>query len=381
MWGAGLRRLALPSQGLGSSPSAGRRSHGETYVALGAPFAPSISECARIQGRARAVGVGVGQGWQERSGGPSPVPTPAPQALPRVSAVRRAGRLDRARSEGADGERDRRRTPPKPKTSKSAVALQRRGNCYGCGIQLQTDATSAPGFVDPAVFDAKKQHKQLDRVLCDRCHRLSNGKMVPGVQVRAAGAPLGSGPPRAPNAARSSTQPPVPRRAGPFRAHLAQERRGGAASGRRGGRGAAGHGPGAARDPRGPPAPAGAPEGRARRRRPPRRLPGRVGDVPPARQGHRGPEPSRAGGHQGGPAPQGHGPLRRGRVAPVHGRVQASDRRGRVPLLLTDRVRGAPCTSPPPLPTRRGRATPPSRRTPPREASPHLAAGRGCLGR
>ena len=40
-----------------------------------------------------------------------------------------------------------------------------------------------------------------------------------------------------------------------------------------------------------------------------------------------------------------------------------------------------PALRPPPLPTRRGRATPPSRRTPPREASPHLAAGRGCLGR
>lgn len=81
-------------------------------------------------------------------------------------------------SEASKTETRRRR----PKTSKSAIALERKGKCYGCGHPLQTDDAEAAGYVEEASFAKKQQHKQLDRVLCVRCHKLNNGSMIPAVE-------------------------------------------------------------------------------------------------------------------------------------------------------------------------------------------------------
>ncbi|KAK9806106.1 hypothetical protein WJX72_001602 [[Myrmecia] bisecta] len=57
-----------------------------------------------------------------------------------------------------------------------------KANCYGCGIQLQTDTPEAAGFVLPDKFALKHKHKQLDQLLCGRCHELSHGAMVAAVE-------------------------------------------------------------------------------------------------------------------------------------------------------------------------------------------------------
>ncbi|CAL8466555.1 g6091 [Coccomyxa elongata] len=64
------------------------------------------------------------------------------------------------------------------------IAPQRgpkKGCCYGCGAQLQTNEPSAPGYVPTDKYEQKKQHRQLGTIVCRRCQELSNGAMVPGV--------------------------------------------------------------------------------------------------------------------------------------------------------------------------------------------------------
>ena len=56
------------------------------------------------------------------------------------------------------------------------------GECYGCGARLQMESENAAGFVQKEVYVTKKKHRQLNQVLCSRCHLLCNGKMVPGIE-------------------------------------------------------------------------------------------------------------------------------------------------------------------------------------------------------
>jgi hypothetical protein len=42
------------------------------------------------------------------------------------------------------------------------------GNCYGCGVLLQRQHPSAPGYVDKETFEAKSRHKQRNSILCSR---------------------------------------------------------------------------------------------------------------------------------------------------------------------------------------------------------------------
>eukprot|EP00884_Botryococcus_braunii_P017452 jgi/Botrbrau1/4390/Bobra.105_2s0036.1 len=58
----------------------------------------------------------------------------------------------------------------------------KKGSCYGCGMVLQTEDVWAPGFVDPEKYEVKRQHRQLDQLVCSRCQQLSHGAMVPGVE-------------------------------------------------------------------------------------------------------------------------------------------------------------------------------------------------------
>ena len=73
-----------------------------------------------------------------------------------------------------------------------------RGNCYGCGVALQTERADVSGYVDPDEYETKRVHKQLfGMMLCARCGDLSNGAMVNAVAGQAARAcPRGSSPPR-----------------------------------------------------------------------------------------------------------------------------------------------------------------------------------------
>ena len=57
-----------------------------------------------------------------------------------------------------------------------------RGNCYGCGVALQTERADVSGYVDPDEYETKRVHKQLfGMMLCARCGDLSNGAMVNAV--------------------------------------------------------------------------------------------------------------------------------------------------------------------------------------------------------
>jgi nitric-oxide synthase len=51
--------------------------------------------------------------------------------------------------------------------------LQLQGNCYGCGIILQTRDPQLAGFVEPQKYETKKKHRQLDQLLCTRYAALS----------------------------------------------------------------------------------------------------------------------------------------------------------------------------------------------------------------
>ena len=59
---------------------------------------------------------------------------------------------------------------------------RKRGDCYGCGVALQTDLPSVSGYVPPAEYATKAHHRQLDgMMLCARCSELSHGRMVNAV--------------------------------------------------------------------------------------------------------------------------------------------------------------------------------------------------------
>ena len=60
--------------------------------------------------------------------------------------------------------------------------IRTRGDCYGCGVALQTDLPSVSGYVPPAEYATKAHHRQLDgMMLCARCSELSHGRMVNAV--------------------------------------------------------------------------------------------------------------------------------------------------------------------------------------------------------
>ena len=57
-----------------------------------------------------------------------------------------------------------------------------RGDCYGCGVALQTERADVSGYVDPTLYETKRVHRQLfGMMLCARCGDLSNGVMVNAV--------------------------------------------------------------------------------------------------------------------------------------------------------------------------------------------------------
>ena len=57
-----------------------------------------------------------------------------------------------------------------------------RGNCYGCGVALQIESAADAGYVERTKYMERAKRKQTNIMLCNRCHELSNGKMVPGVE-------------------------------------------------------------------------------------------------------------------------------------------------------------------------------------------------------
>eukprot|EP00798_Chlamydomonas_sp_ICE-L_P007381 gene7381-505_t len=73
-----------------------------------------------------------------------------------------------------------------PKVKKEKVPVvdisRKKGCCYGCGTALQSEYNQGAGYVQLAKFEAKKLHKQLDKLLCERCADLCNGAMIPAVQ-------------------------------------------------------------------------------------------------------------------------------------------------------------------------------------------------------
>jgi hypothetical protein len=40
------------------------------------------------------------------------------------------------------------------------------------------------GYVPPDKYEVKRKHRQLNKLLCERCSGLCNGAMIPAVQVR-----------------------------------------------------------------------------------------------------------------------------------------------------------------------------------------------------
>lgn len=57
-----------------------------------------------------------------------------------------------------------------------------QGACYGCGLALQRVQPGAAGYVTPEKYASRLQHKHLNKLLCERCQDLSNGRMVPAVE-------------------------------------------------------------------------------------------------------------------------------------------------------------------------------------------------------
>ncbi|GIL77961.1 hypothetical protein Vretimale_6458 [Volvox reticuliferus] len=64
----------------------------------------------------------------------------------------------------------------------AAAARNSQGCCYGCGAMLQTEVPVGAGYVAPDKYAVRKQRRQLDKVLCQRCSELCNGAMIPAVQ-------------------------------------------------------------------------------------------------------------------------------------------------------------------------------------------------------
>ena len=53
-----------------------------------------------------------------------------------------------------------------PGKSKKAEGLN---NCYGCGVQLQTESPRTPGYVNEDTLEVKNRHGQRNSILCSRC--------------------------------------------------------------------------------------------------------------------------------------------------------------------------------------------------------------------
>ena len=59
---------------------------------------------------------------------------------------------------------------------------RKRGDCYGCGVALQTDTPEVSGYVPLIDYETKETHRQLNgMLLCSRCSDLSHGRMVNAV--------------------------------------------------------------------------------------------------------------------------------------------------------------------------------------------------------
>lgn len=116
---------------------------------------------AKSGGAARREGAG---GGAPRGGGP------------RSGAPRRGSSTSPARAAGG-----RPSSPPRPKRQRApkAPALP---SCYGCGASLQTEYDDVPGYVDAALFEEKRVHRQLDQLLCSRCRLLAQGEFIPVVR-------------------------------------------------------------------------------------------------------------------------------------------------------------------------------------------------------
>ena len=84
-----------------------------------------------------------------------------------------------------DEEKDEKRGKRKERRAMAIHATKTeeptKGTCYGCGASLQVSDERQAGFVEWDVYETKKKYKQLNQVLCQRCHLLCNGKMVPGI--------------------------------------------------------------------------------------------------------------------------------------------------------------------------------------------------------
>ena len=48
----------------------------------------------------------------------------------------------------------------------SKISVQKRGSCYGCGAEIQTQEPGSVGYMRPDAFEAKAKHRQMDQLFC-----------------------------------------------------------------------------------------------------------------------------------------------------------------------------------------------------------------------
>lgn len=85
--------------------------------------------------------------------------------------------LDPASQPGSGKRKKRQQERPKRLSKEAKLHV----GCYGCGAGLQTDEPGAAGYVEPARYELKAQHRQLRLLLCQRCRSLSHGEILPAV--------------------------------------------------------------------------------------------------------------------------------------------------------------------------------------------------------
>lgn len=108
-----------------------------------------------------------------------------PPAAPRRLRTRARAKSSSAsatdRRDTAEGGAPRRSSDRAPLPTRDGIE-RRSAQCYGCGVRVQLDEPSAPGFVDRETYERRRKHHQLDQLLCARCCELSHGAMVNAVE-------------------------------------------------------------------------------------------------------------------------------------------------------------------------------------------------------
>ena len=119
------------------------------------------------------------------------VPVSAAAAAPKRGVACRATRA--YESVDTQGRRWSRGDTPGDAPGEPGPATRRTGDCYGCGVALQTDFPDVSGYVPLLEYQTKKHHRQLTgALLCARCGDLSHGHMVNAVAGQG-GARVGAG--------------------------------------------------------------------------------------------------------------------------------------------------------------------------------------------